>query len=234
MGSAISTCMTSLHIRPPLLPNSLIKLTGAESVCTSAKSVCTAPSRYVPSLIDAGKYIALEGRKNGAKTQYGLAPDRFIASARGVLRRRSPGSVRIVGGAVLFFGRRAIRTSPVPPGGMEKRQLPLSQSTRPSPQGDNRCPERDQPSSKRRESGFKLFVIGSKTGWVMNLDQGDKIGRHCACGFEWVHHLGYPFLARSCGRTRRVAARLTPVAPRRAERELSQLPARPLLPHRIG
>jgi hypothetical protein len=97
------------------------------------------PRRYpddtLLDAIDAGKYIALEWLKNGAKTQYGLAPDRFIASASGVLRRRSPGALRIVGGAVLFFGRRAIRTSPVPPGGMEKRQLPLSQWTRPSPPG---------------------------------------------------------------------------------------------------
>src|SRR5215472_834194 len=61
-----------------------------------------------------------------------IDPACSVATARGVLRRRSPGSVRIVGGAVQFFDRRAIRTSPVPPGGTEKRQLPLSQSTRPS------------------------------------------------------------------------------------------------------
>jgi hypothetical protein len=99
--------------------------------------------------------------------------------------------VRIVGGAVQFFDRRAIRTSPVPPGGTEKRQLPLSQSTRPSLQGDDRCPERDQPSSKRRESGFELFVIGLKSCWVMNLDEGDKIGRHYDCGLDWGRLIGH-------------------------------------------
>src|SRR5262245_3445030 len=70
------------------------------------------------------------------KTQYRLARDRFIASARGVLPRRSPGSVRIVGGTVRFFDRRANRTSPVPPGGREKRQSPLSRSIPPFPPGE--------------------------------------------------------------------------------------------------
>src|SRR5262249_39363529 len=58
-------------------------------------------------------------------------------------------------------------------------------------QGDDRCPERDQPSSKRRESGFELFVMGLKSCWVMNLDQGDKKGRHCDCGFEWGRLIGH-------------------------------------------
>jgi hypothetical protein len=66
--------------------------------------------------------------RNGGR----IDPACFVATARGVLRRRSPESVRIVGGALQFFDRRAIRTSPVPPGGTEKRQLRLSQSTRPS------------------------------------------------------------------------------------------------------
>ena len=60
-------------------------------------------------------------------------------------------------------------------------------------QGDDRCPERDQPSSKRRESGFELFVIGLKSCWVMNLDEGDKIGRHSDCGFEWGRLIGHGF-----------------------------------------
>ena len=51
-------------------------------------------------------------------------------------------------------------------------------------QRDDRRPERDQPSFKWCESGFKLFVIGLKACRVMNIDQGDKIGRHCDCGFE--------------------------------------------------
>ena len=58
-------------------------------------------------------------------------------------------------------------------------------------QGDDRCPERDQPSSERRESGFELFVIGLKSCRVMNLDQGDEIGRHCDCGFEWGDPIGH-------------------------------------------
>src|SRR5262249_37325192 len=58
-------------------------------------------------------------------------------------------------------------------------------------QGDDRCPERDQPSSERGESGFELVVIGLKSCRVMNLDEGDEIGRHCDCGFEWGDPIGH-------------------------------------------
>ena len=60
-------------------------------------------------------------------------------------------------------------------------------------EGNNRCPEGDQPPPKRCERGFKLFVIQLKPCWIMNLDQSDKIGRRCAGGLEWVHLIDCPF-----------------------------------------
>src|SRR5262245_13978909 len=61
-------------------------------------------------------------------------------SAPAVLRRRSPGSGRIVCGAVLFFDRRATRTSLVPSEVRETGRSPLSQSTRPFPPGGQSWP----------------------------------------------------------------------------------------------
>jgi hypothetical protein len=48
-------------------------------------------------------------------------------------------------------------------------------------------------------------VVRLKSRWVVNLDQGDKKGRHCDCGFECGHTIGYPFLARPWGRTGRLS-----------------------------
>ena len=36
-----------------------------------------------------------------------------------------------------------------------------------------------------------MIVIRLKSCWVMNLDQGDEIGRHCDCGFEWGDPIGH-------------------------------------------
>src|SRR5262245_14931623 len=63
-----------------------------------------------------------------------------MISAPAVLRRRSPGSGRIVGGAVLFFDRQATRTSLVPSETRETGRSPLSQSISPFPPGGQSWP----------------------------------------------------------------------------------------------
>jgi hypothetical protein len=166
------------------------------------------PDGTLVDVIDAGKYVSVS-RSNGSKTR----------------RRRNTDSLPIA--SLLRQGESFGEEAPCLCGSLAKRCYvsvggrfePVScrlegwkndncrSRSRPIHplQGENRCPERDQPSSKRRECGFKLFVIGLKSCWVMNLDQGDKISRHRDCGFEWVHPIGYPFLARACGRTSRLS-----------------------------